>query len=226
MSIIIDRPPSVVWRSVEDIASHVEWMADAEAIRFTSASTRGVGTTFDCDTKIGPFRLTDRMEITEWIPNAAMGVSHVGTVTGAGRFLLGHLFARVHITRQRQHEARLTLDGQHIQQGPQINADGFEVFARGMTGEGRAKLFRDETLERIPRKNGLTGLPGLRGLVCQARQIVEMWCQSAFGIAALHDLAHMTMRRAIQRHQKIGRTHLAGKLSKERLAGKDLIPIL
>ena len=88
MSIIIDRPPSVVWRSVEDIASHVEWMADAEAIRFTSASTRGVGTTFDCDTKIGPFRLTDRMEITEWIPNAAMGVSHVGTVTGAGRFLL------------------------------------------------------------------------------------------------------------------------------------------
>ena len=46
-----------------------------------AASTRGVGTTFDCDTKIGPFRLTDRMEITEWVPNAAMGVSHVGTVT-------------------------------------------------------------------------------------------------------------------------------------------------
>ena len=75
MSIIIDRPPSVVWQSVEDIASHVEWMADAEAIRFTSASTHGVGTTFDCDTKIGPLRLTDRMEITEWIPNATMGVS-------------------------------------------------------------------------------------------------------------------------------------------------------
>jgi hypothetical protein len=88
VSIIIDRPPSVVWRSVEDIASHVEWMADAEAIRFTSASTRGVGTTFDCDTKIGPFRLTDRMEITEWVPAATMGVSHVGIVTGSGRFEL------------------------------------------------------------------------------------------------------------------------------------------
>ena len=88
VSIIIDRPPSVVWRSVEDIASHVDWMADAEAIRFTSASTRGVGTTFDCDTKIGPFRLTDRMEITEWVPDATMGVSHVGTVTGEGRFRL------------------------------------------------------------------------------------------------------------------------------------------
>ena len=88
VSIIIDRPPSVVWRSVEDIASHVNWMADAEAIRFTSASTRGVGTTFDCETKIGPVRLTDRMEITEWIPDSTMGVSHVGTVTGKGRFML------------------------------------------------------------------------------------------------------------------------------------------
>jgi hypothetical protein len=88
VSIIIDRPPAVVWRYVEDIASHVEWMADAEAIRFTSPSTSGVGTTFDCDTKIGPLRLTDRMEITEWVPNANMGVSHVGTVTGDGRFQL------------------------------------------------------------------------------------------------------------------------------------------
>ena len=88
MSIIIARPPSVVWSSVEDIASHVDWMADAVAIRFTSASTSGVGTTFDCDTKIGPIRLTDRMEITEWVPGATMGVSHKGTVTGRGRFQL------------------------------------------------------------------------------------------------------------------------------------------
>ena len=30
-------------------------------------STAVSGTTFDCDTKIGPFALTDRMEITEWV---------------------------------------------------------------------------------------------------------------------------------------------------------------
>ena len=88
VSIIIDRPPSVVWRRIEDIASHADWMADAEAIRFTSASTRGVGTTFDCETKIGPVRLTDRMTITEWVPEKTMGVSHTGTVTGTGRFRL------------------------------------------------------------------------------------------------------------------------------------------
>jgi hypothetical protein len=47
-----------------------------------------VGTTFDCDTKVGPFRLTDRMEITEWIEGEVMGVRHVGVVTGTGRFTL------------------------------------------------------------------------------------------------------------------------------------------
>ena len=71
-----------VWAAVEDVGSHVEWMADAEAIRFTSASTSGVGTTFECDTKVGPLRLTDLMEITRWEPGKAMGVRHVGLVTG------------------------------------------------------------------------------------------------------------------------------------------------
>lgn len=77
-----------VWDALADIASHVEWMADARAIRFTSTSTEGVGTTFDCDTKVGPLRLVDRMEVTEWVPEQAMAVRHVGLVTGEGRFTL------------------------------------------------------------------------------------------------------------------------------------------
>lgn len=88
VSIIINRSPAEVWRHVEDIASHVEWMADAEAIRFTSSTRRGVGTTFDCDTRVGPFRLVDRMEVTEWDEGRAIGVRHVGLVTGRGRFTL------------------------------------------------------------------------------------------------------------------------------------------
>ena len=88
VSIIIDAPPTAVWASLQDIASHIDWMHDAEAIRFTSDATAGVGTTFDCDTKVGPLRLTDRMEITEWADAEAMGVRHVGVVTGTGRFTL------------------------------------------------------------------------------------------------------------------------------------------
>lgn len=88
VSTVIDATPGQVWAVVRHIDRHVDWMRDAEAIRFTSRSTDGVGTTFDCDTRIGPLRLTDRMEITRWKPKRAMGVRHVGVVTGTGVFTL------------------------------------------------------------------------------------------------------------------------------------------
>lgn len=83
-----NAPPDAVWDAISDISSHVVWMADAEAIRFTSPSRSGVGTTFDCDTRVGPFRLTDRMEVTEWEPGRTMAIRHVGLVTGEGAFRL------------------------------------------------------------------------------------------------------------------------------------------
>jgi len=88
VSVVIDAPPKEVWAAVEDVATHVEWMLDAEAIRFLSERRSGVGTAFECDTRLGPFRLTDRMTITEWRPGKAMGVDHTGLVTGTGRFTL------------------------------------------------------------------------------------------------------------------------------------------
>lgn len=88
VSIVIDAPVARVWNFVEPIERHVDWMVDAVSIEFTSPQTRGVGTRFDCLTKIGPIRLTDRMEITEWLPPTTMGVRHVGLVTGTGRFSL------------------------------------------------------------------------------------------------------------------------------------------
>jgi carbon monoxide dehydrogenase subunit G len=80
----VAAPPAQVWADLANIASHVEWMKDAVSLNFTSSSTQGVGTTFECGTKVGPFRLTDRMEITEWVPNKRMGVRHTGLVTGSG----------------------------------------------------------------------------------------------------------------------------------------------
>ncbi len=84
----IDAPLDVVWADLADIASHVEWMVDAVAIDWTSPGELGVGTTFDVDTRLGPIRLTDPLEITDWEPYSTLAVRHGGAVTGTGRFTL------------------------------------------------------------------------------------------------------------------------------------------
>jgi uncharacterized protein YndB with AHSA1/START domain len=87
----IDASPRRVWEDVRHIESHVTWMQDASAIRFIGDSTEGVGTRFECDTRVGPFSLTDVMEITSWEDERRMGVRHVGLVEGVGEFTLCEL---------------------------------------------------------------------------------------------------------------------------------------
>ena len=77
-----------VWDVLRDIGAHVRWMHDAEAIRFTSPQTEGVGTTFECDSRLGPFRLRDKMEVVEWRAGRSMAIRHIGAVSGTGRFTL------------------------------------------------------------------------------------------------------------------------------------------
>jgi hypothetical protein len=88
VGITIGASPADVWRVIEPIERHLDWMVDAVAITFTSTTRRGVGTRFDCLTRVGPFRTTDRMAVTEWDPGRAMGIEHQGVVTGQGRFSL------------------------------------------------------------------------------------------------------------------------------------------
>ena len=88
VAVEISATPSEVWHAVERIDRHVEWMHDAVAIRFETGQRRGVGTRFLCDTKVGPIKLVDRMRITKWSPERAIGVRHDGIVTGVGRFSL------------------------------------------------------------------------------------------------------------------------------------------
>jgi hypothetical protein len=84
----VDATPAVVWGELAEIPRHVQWMADAVAIRFTGDQRRGEGTTFECETKVGPLRTLDRMEITSWTDGHEIGVRHSGLVTGEGRFRL------------------------------------------------------------------------------------------------------------------------------------------
>ena len=84
----IAASPADVWYAIQDVESHTEWMRDAVAIRFLGHQRQGAGTRFVCDTKIGPFSLSDVMEITEWSPGQRMGVRHSGLVVGEGAFTL------------------------------------------------------------------------------------------------------------------------------------------
>jgi hypothetical protein len=92
VSVEIDAPTKRVWDFIEPIETHVDWMADADAIRFDSPTqTRGIGTSFVCDTTIGPIRLRDRMVVTEWEAGVQMGIRHTGAVTGDGLFELSSI---------------------------------------------------------------------------------------------------------------------------------------
>ena len=88
MSVPIERDVATVWDDLQDIESHTEWMQDAVAIRFLGPQKEGVGTRFECDTRVGPLRVTDVMEITAWDPGRRMGVVHTGVVSGTGEFTL------------------------------------------------------------------------------------------------------------------------------------------
>jgi carbon monoxide dehydrogenase subunit G len=88
VSIVIDARPEVVWADLRNLSSHVQWMDDATSIRFAGSQHEGVGTRFECATKVGPFRLTDQMVVTEWDHARAIGIRHEGLVTGTGRFTL------------------------------------------------------------------------------------------------------------------------------------------
>ena len=43
VAIDIDAPPEAVWRAVEPVEDHVDWMRDAASIRFTTEQAQACG---------------------------------------------------------------------------------------------------------------------------------------------------------------------------------------
>ena len=88
VSTVVPAAPAVVWEDLRHIDRHIEWMSDAESIRFLTDATEGVGVRFECVTRLGPVRLIDRMEVTDWSDSRVMGIRHRGVVSGVGEFRL------------------------------------------------------------------------------------------------------------------------------------------
>lgn len=88
VSTVVPAPPAAVWEDLRHLDRHVEWMSDADSIRFLTDATEGAGVLFECVTRLGPIRLTDRIEVADWREAQTMAIRHRGVVTGAGEFLL------------------------------------------------------------------------------------------------------------------------------------------
>lgn len=84
----IAAPIEEVWRRVADFGSHTEWMADAESIEFLTDERTGVGTTMAVETRVGPLRTLDVIEVIDIDEPRRISVSHRGLFTGTGEFRL------------------------------------------------------------------------------------------------------------------------------------------
>lgn len=80
----VDASAEIVWDALADLGSHADWMKDAESIVFKSEQTRGPGTVMEVETRVGPLRTLDVLEVTGWDEGTAIDVVHRGLVTGTG----------------------------------------------------------------------------------------------------------------------------------------------
>lgn len=83
----VQAPAEAVWRAVTDWPGQGEWMLGTRVEVDSSGDGRYLGAVLSAVTGVGPFGVTDTMEIVEWQPPRRCVVRHTGRVVrGAGVF--------------------------------------------------------------------------------------------------------------------------------------------
>jgi len=81
---VIDASQTKVWAALADLGTHAEWMLDATSVDFIGQRTSGLGTRMAVETRIGPFRTLDVIEVVGWDEGRSIEVEHQGVVRGRG----------------------------------------------------------------------------------------------------------------------------------------------
>lgn len=110
----IGVPVGRVWEALADIGSHPAWMRDARSIEFLGSQTRGVGTRFQVETRVGPFRTLDLLEVTEWEEGRSIEVAHRGSIGGTGVLSVEGSASRARVTWKERLEVPWRLGGPPI----------------------------------------------------------------------------------------------------------------
>jgi hypothetical protein len=87
----LDGPPEVVWRLITDWERQGDWMREASNFVVTSPHREGDGVTAEATIRVAGIATRDRIRVDAWEPNRALGIEHLGWVSGRGDILLTDL---------------------------------------------------------------------------------------------------------------------------------------
>ena len=87
-------------------------MGDVDSIAFDGNVNSGAGTVMMVATRVGPFRLTDRIKVTVWEPPHRIVIEHQGLVTGVGEFQVSAIAGATRFTWSEELRFPLYLGGQ------------------------------------------------------------------------------------------------------------------
>ena len=82
MRAMLPGPPEVVWELITDWEHQDDWMLEATDFEVVSAQREGVGVEAEATVSIGGIKTRDRVRITRWEPGRALGIEHMGWVSG------------------------------------------------------------------------------------------------------------------------------------------------
>ena len=86
VAVIINAPRESVFGYIGNIEGQTAWMTDAKKITMLSSQVQGIGVRFRVDTRVGPLRTQDEMEVTDWASGRLIKIAHGGLIKGEGVF--------------------------------------------------------------------------------------------------------------------------------------------